>query len=257
MMIRDFNKLLSCTLIFFSGAALATNNTSLNSTSYLKGFEFSIAAGPSWLQTNDTTLEVSPYQTDSVQVDQIANNVAWKMGVGYDFLAAGSDNTTLFDHFLVELNLYHNSGAFSGDAWEYQLPEFNNYSFRAPVSSTRLMLDFKPSFGSWHDVTPYPIVGFGVAWNRLSYEESVTNADVPTTSYQSLASSTTRNFASEFGAGVRTQVSDHLSLSLEYLYANLGTAKPSSTSNSDAALTSPPLFSVHDQNLLFGLNWAF
>ena len=56
---------------------------------------------------------------------------------------------------------------------------------------------------------------------------------------------TTTRFAAEAGARVRAKITDYLSLSLslEYLYADLGSA-------------TAPTFTLYNQNVLLGLSWA-
>ena len=142
-----------------------------------------------------------------------------------------------------------------GNVWQYQLPQFNNYSFRAPVTSTRLMIDAKPSLFTWHQISPYPILGIGLGINEISYQENVTGIGVAPNSAHSLSSKYNSNFVYDLGVGARLSLTANISASLEYLYTNLGKMSPSGTPTNNVALTSAPRFTIYNQAILFGLNW--
>jgi len=66
-----------------------------------------------------------------------------------------------FNQLLLEMNVYQTSTTLNGSVWQYELPQFNNYNFSAPISSTRLMFDFKPNLFSWRKFSAYAILGVG------------------------------------------------------------------------------------------------
>lgn len=241
-------------LLFLSAAAIA-DTSSATDTFWQQKLQFSFALGWSYLQTPDTTIEISPYETDELQTTRSSNNAIWKIGVGYPMSQYRWSDAGPSHDIFTELNLYHTNGTLRGDAWQFQDEQFDNYSFRAPISSTRLMLDIKPELLSGPRWQAYPIAGLGVAWNKMSYNETANN-NVDTDSTLSLANATAINFAYELGAGVHTKINEHLSASLEYLFTDLGTVSPSNQGNNNTALTTPPKFTVQDQNLMLGLIWT-
>lgn len=242
-----------------SVSLLCLSCTAFASTSWMpdsfQNLEVSAAVGPNWARTSSTHLVVSPYETDSVLVSSVTNHPLWKIGVGYRFFADQLQQKSFLNDLLVELNLYQSSETVDGNSWQYQLPQFNNYSFSAPITSTRLMLDVKPGLFIIKHVSLYPILGLGASWNDIAYNETVTGAGVNPNSRYALNSSTASSFAYDLGAGIRIDFTEHLSATLEYLYANLGNMSPSRTSKNGDPIMSPPTFNVYNNSLLLGISW--
>jgi opacity protein-like surface antigen len=228
----------------FSAAAFSSN------------LEISAAMGPSWIHANSTQLIVSPYETDSLKTKNISSSAQWKIGLGYHLFAEQLAQRKFFNDLLLELNLYRNSGTLKGNVWQFELPEFNNYTFSAPITSTRLMLDVKPSLFTFHAISFYPILGMGISWNKISYQETAIDSETSDSS-QSLSQHTNTNFTYDAGLGARFDISEHLNASVEYLYTHLGTVSPSAISLTNTALLSPPKFKLSNQSVLFGLGWKF
>lgn len=248
-MTRKSPTLVGASLIFMATSAFAATTPS-----WLDNVEVSTSLGRSWLQSDNGTLTIDSQTTDSDHVNSVANNVAWKIGVGYSLFKEQLSQRTYFNALLVELNLYQNSGSLTGDVLINDQPGVIDYTFRAPVTSTRLMIDLKPSLLTWHGISPYPILGLGVAWNKIAYYET---ASSPSGTPYTLNASTSSQFASEVGFGIRTKINEHLNATLEYLYANLGNATPSGTSSTYENPQSPSTFGLRDQSLSAGLNWDF
>lgn len=220
-------------------------------------FEISVAGGANWMQANNSSYVISPYETDRLVVNHIANNAVWKAGVGYHFFAEKLKQQTFLDDLLLELNYYHSSATMRGNVWQYQLPQFNNYSFAAPITSNRLMLDVKPNLFTCYHFSPYAIFGAGITWNKMSYTEAATGIDVDPASSAALKNQTTTHAAYDLGAGVRFDLNSHFGVFAEYLYTNLGHASPSSTPKNTVMMVSSPKFSVRSQAVLFGVSCNF
>lgn len=238
-------------LLLLSCQAFAT------ASAILKNIEISLAAGPSWSHANNTTLTISPFETDSVRISQVTNATLWKVGVGFHALEKTLKNRQFINDLLLELNLYRSSETVRGNVWQYQLPQFDNYRFRTPVTSTRLMIDAKPGLFTWHQISPYPILGIGLGINKISYQESVIGIGVAPNSVHSLSNKSNSNFVYDLGVGARLTLTSNISASLEYLYTNLGKMSPSGTSTNNVALTSAPTFTIYNQTALVGLIWKF
>jgi opacity protein-like surface antigen len=218
----------------------------------LKHPQVSAAGGPSWYNTSDTHMVISSFETDKNIVNQTTVHGSWKIGLNYSLFEEHLKQNKYLNEVLFGLNVYQTSTSLSGMTWQYELPEFNNYHFKAPVTSTRLMLDLRPSFFIWRATTSYAILGAGVTWNKVSYSETTT-ADVNPNTALSLSSHTTSQAAFDLGLGCKMALTPHLNVSIEYLYAFLGHGSPMSKSNG-VQLETAPRFSLQNQSLLFGLN---
>jgi opacity protein-like surface antigen len=219
--------------------------------------EVSVAVGPNWAHASSTQLVVSPYETDSVIVNKVSHHAAWKVGVGYDLFKNALQQRYFFKDLLVELNFYGSTGTVKGNVWQYALPQFNNYIFKAPWTSRRLMLDVKPSLFMQSHISLYPILGLGSSWNSISYQESISSPGLNPNSRYILDKRTNNSFAYDLGVGARTDITPRLSASLEYIYTHLGHMTPAGTSNTPAVITSPPSFKISNQSLLLGLTAKF
>jgi opacity protein-like surface antigen len=220
-----------------------------------EGTQLSIAAGPSWSHAHDTSLVVSPFETDSVLVTNVTKGTVIKAGIGYHFFQERLKQRKFFNDLLVEFNISHNSETIHGDVWRYQNPAFNNFTFEAPVATTRAIIDVKPGLFTKDRATFYPIVGVGAAWSDVSYLEHVTASNTDPNSYHSLGTDTNVNISYDLGAGVRIALFKHISGSIEYIYTSLVDLTPASESTTNAALVSPPEFTLYNQSVLVGLNW--
>lgn len=224
------------------------------STDYIKNMELSAAGGVDWYTISDTHLIISPFETDKNKVDDPSAKGTWKIGVGYYLFDECLRRRDYLNHLLLELNLYQTFASVTGDVLQYELPQFNNYDFDAPVTSTRLMFDFKPSLFTWKNMMPYPILGVGVSWNSVSYHEKPGESDIDPMSRLILSKHTIAQFAWEAGVGFNGVLSDRLSITAEYIYAFLGKGSPADDPANAVRLSSVPDFSLKAQSLLLGLN---
>jgi opacity protein-like surface antigen len=221
-------------LVFFSGSVYASQGTLWHNV------EISGAGGANWINSDDTHLDVTAYERDSLHVSSTTVDGAWKAGIGYYLFR---------NHLLMELNVYGVSNTVKGDVWQFENPQFNNYTFEAPISSTRLMWDVKPNLITWNKLTPYLILGIGATWNTVSYQEQA-DAGISASSAQNLGDNTQVQLAWDVGAGLSYALTDHLNVTAEYVYAFLGEATP----ETGATLLSAPNFNYQIQSLLFGLS---
>jgi opacity protein-like surface antigen len=216
--------------------------------------QLSLAGGIDWYHSSNTNIIISPFETDSLHVNHTSTNGAWKIGLGYYLFDDQLSCQNYFNHLLLELNLYQTNTKLKGSVWQYELAEFNNYNFKAPITSTRLMLDVKPTIFNWRNLSLYFILGVGRTWNEISYQETVSDESIDPASSFSLSEATTNQFAWDAGVGFKFEFNPQWSATAEYLYTRLGNAAPS-TNSSSAAMTSAPKFSLSVQNLLIGLSY--
>jgi opacity protein-like surface antigen len=219
-----------------------------------KHFEFSAAGGVNWYNAPNTRLIISPFETDLIQVDHSSNKGTWKLGLGYYLFADKMQNHSYLNRLLMEVNVYQTAGTLNGRVWQYELPEFDNYLFRSPIKTTRLMLDIKPNLFTWNRISPYIILGAGSAWSRVSYNEAVAQIDIDPESRLFLPYSTKAKAAFDLGGGFNVGLSNCLSATVEYIYAFLGNGFSPSYTHYRVNLAKAPRFSLHTQSLYFGLS---
>lgn len=247
--------------IFFISLAIGLFNTAFAQTqpsSSLWQIEFGF--GPSWYHANSAHTQVTSIERDADKVHSVASTPVYKLGAGYHLFNTTFSKRHFLNDLLLELNWYYSKGSINGAVWQYDNAEFNNYSFRTPFTSNRIMLDIKPSLFTFHHLTPYPILGAGMAWTRIAYREAITNPAIPADSFIDLKPATKTQFAYDLGFGLRYPVDHHLSVFMEYLYTNLNNLTPSkrsNSSNSAVTILKAPSFSTYNQSLLFGFNWTF
>lgn len=216
--------------------------------------ELTAALGASWLNAGNTNLHVSPYETDALNVTGLSTDIVWRAGVGVHVLKEKLAARHYFNDLSLQLNFYNSAATINGNVWQYQLPQFNNYTFHASATNSRLMLDVKPGLLTYNGFTPYLIGGIGLGWNSIGYYENASAAGVPTGSNYLLSRQTSLNTTYDVGAGIKHQMTPHLAATLEYEYTYLGRMSPQSSSSA-IALVSPPHFTLSTQNLFAGINW--
>lgn len=218
--------------------------------------DISLAVGPSWYHSKDAYMGITSNQVDTMWVRHINHRATYRIGLGHHFFADSTNPQNKAHPLWVQLNLYHGDALLQGDVLEYSSPCCDNYVFRAPVRSTSLMLDVKPLLFTVHSLSTYVIVGAGVAWTRMSLQETAKSlSDAPGTVL--LPTANNHKWTYDIGLGVQRQITAHASFTLEYISTFLGKIAPSSQSTSMQTILSAPYFSIYRHNVLFGVNWVF
>lgn len=226
------------------------------SDDYWQGIELSAGLGPTWAHAADSTTVITTQETDTNLVNRVNRSTTYQMGVGYHLFSHALQDRKFFNDLLVQLNLSRNNATTTGNVLEFGSSDFNAFSFSAPIRSTTLLLNVKPSLFTVAHCSPYPIVGAGVSWNRAAFSEHAFSADDADGEIV-LPAHTQKNFAYDVGFGVRDALTKNINISLEYLATYLGKMKPSVVSESTQTILSAPSFSVHNQNLLLTFGWTF
>lgn len=246
-------------LPFFAHAA-AYKDLSSTTPYYLQNAEVSLGVGPTFYRVNKGHIVVTLIENDTAAPNSVFTTVAYRIGAGYYLFKSHFTPDSFFNSLLAELSLYHSNFTIKGQVLQSGQQDLINYNFKVPYSSTALMLDFKPGFLAYKKLSPYAIFGLGVAWNQISYKETLATPDVPANSIIALASRTKQNFAYDLGLGARYAFTKHISTSVEYIYTHLGNVIPSTTSSSSASNVSiliPPTFTVYNQTLFFNVIYNF
>lgn len=220
---------------------------------FIDNLEISASLGSNRLRTHNTHLVISPFETDDNLVSSVGSKTAWKLGVGYYLWDQVPVQAAFLSRVLLELNVYHTANEIHGSTLQYELPIFNNYFFSAPIASTRVMLDFKPTLITVQNFSPYLILGVGNAWNSMAYYETAKDGIDPT-SVLLLSNHTTTRLVGDLGVGLSVSFNERLSANAEYIYSVLGNNHPSQIPAMQVSLMSPPSFSSQIYSILFGLS---
>ena len=224
------------------------------------------ALGIASLDVGDGYLGVTNSETDRlVQTNGNKwNTLAAQLGVGYVYYLNNynplSDQVQWFTTIEPELNGYYlGRSSIKGDVWRFSRPDFNDMTFNMPIESYRLMLDGALTIVSRKQYSLYAIGGIGNAWNRAGYSDADRSGIPCTDQFLNLDSTTRSSFAWEAGAGLSYAFNNRFTLSLEYLYADLGSVKTPGTGfsgNITAPVLVPASFKLTSQAALFGLHVA-
>lgn len=228
-------------------------------------FEVIGALGVGAFDPGDGVLGVTSSETDRLvqSGNNNWNNLAAQLGVGYVHYFRDPqqypDLVLWFPSIEPEVNAYYlGDSTIKGDVWRFESANFNELTYKMPIKSMRVMFD-----GALTIVTVkqwlsfYAIGGLGNAWNQASYRDTANGGSSCTLQSLNLNTATHSNFAWEAGAGLIYAFNHRMGLSLEYLYADLGTMKTSAIGNTGTITTPvivPASFHLNSQAVLFGLH---
>lgn len=244
---------------------LVLSNTAF-ALSQANHFELVGALGAANLRAGNGQLGVTSSETDTLSQTNKNNwnTFATQLGLGYIYYFHQSEktpkNVQWFPAIEPELNLYYlsSNSNIEGQVFRFGNPAFNDFNYKIPVHSTRLMLDAVLTVVKKRSNSLYVKAGIGNAWNRVAYNDSENNNGICPEQNINLAASTNSNFAWELGIGVIHDFNDRIGLSLEYLYTHFGTVNASGgyTGPITAAIISAPRFNLESQTALLGLHIA-
>ncbi len=249
---------LSSSVFAGSMGAMTTSNPS--------HFEVIAAAGVANLRLHDGTLGVTSSETDRlVQTNRNDwDNFTGQVGIGYVYYFPGkqqySESTQWFPSIEPEINGYYiGKDTIKGDVWRFGSADFNQMTFKMPVQSTRLMFDTALTIVSKKQYSLYAIGGIGGAWNKASYRDFDRDIVPCVNQALNLGSASHADFSWEAGAGFSYAFNNRISLSLEYLYTDLGEVRHSAH-GSTGTITTPIIIPAHldlaAQSALLGLHIA-
>lgn len=220
-----------------------------------QGLELTGALGNSWYHSNNSTIQITTDEEDLNKVSSLPSNISFSVGVGTHLLPDLFQGQRAVTGLATQLNYYYGVSSVKGDVWGFSSPDVDNWTFRAPFSSSRLMLDLKPEFYRYKGVTPYGILGVGAAWTQMSYHEDPLSSDVALASAVTLNGHSNITVAYDLGVGLSTPLTSQLDIAVEYLYTSIGQLSPSNYFTSLQSMVRPPSFAVSSQNLMLRLNW--
>ncbi|MBA2657133.1 MAG: porin family protein [Tatlockia sp.] len=225
------------------------------------------ALGIANLRTGNSLLVVTSDEIDKlVQTNKNRwNTFAAQLGFGYFYYLSEtrgySEQAQWFPTLEPQINVYYLNSrqGIQGQVKLFEDATSTQISFKAPISSTRLMFDTALTVVTKNRFSLYAIGGIGSAWNRMRYSDADLVNEDPCFNGLNLDSNTHSNFAWEVGAGLMTKINNRLSVNLQYLYADLGKASSSETGTIGAfalPLLAAPHFDLRSQTVLLSVHIA-
>jgi opacity protein-like surface antigen len=240
-------------------------HTKLVSTSY--GFqqnpqlELSVLLGGSYIPNtiNGQTLQLLPYEigpnADTFTAQRGAGAFTWGIDAKYRFkLHKSGPQSYFFDAIGAGINIFQiidfNQ---TGHVLQFNLPEFENYTYKLKLKNTRVMADFDLDFHPLlFNLIPFVEGGIGAANTQITYDSApIPPLDSP--NFQ-LPQKSSWHFAYQVGAGMKYTVNTHFLLSIHYLYADMGKVD-SSTSGNTTTLATPLSAEMRTHNFMIGVTY--
>tara|TARA_R110000868_G_scaffold8205_3_gene42520 strand:+ start:116956 stop:117723 length:768 start_codon:yes stop_codon:yes gene_type:complete len=149
-----------------------------------------------------------------------------------------------------------NANVNGNDYLEFQLPEFNNYSYQYNIKSWQLFASVKTDIVEWHGLAPYISAGLGFSQNMASGYIATPKAPIvqPGLVY---ANKTTANFAWRVGLGLDYHVTPLMTLYTGYEYSDLGDAYLGSAETASGSTGRGPGQHLATNVWLFGFTYTF
>jgi opacity protein-like surface antigen len=199
--------------------------------------------------------EVGPY-ADTFIHQSDASAFTWGLDAKYRFMLHDlSSQNYIFDSFGAGIDVFQITDFHqTGDVLQFNMPEFENYTYNLQLKNTRVMLDLDLDFHPLlHYFIPFIEGGIGPSSTVITYNSApIPPVDEPGFA---LASQTSWSFAYQVGAGIKYVVNTHFSLAFHYLYANMGKVN-SSTTGSTTTLEKPLTVNMRTQNFMLGLTYT-
>jgi opacity protein-like surface antigen len=228
-------------------------------------FELIGAGGIAAASVASSYLQVTSSETDTLKQTNSNqwNDPAVQLGAGYVFYLVNgpriSNDWRWFPTIEPMLNLYYSRLDVKGDVYRFEDPAFNDFSYRSVIQSTRLMVDGALTIVSKGPFSLYVLGGVGESWYRISYSDQGTSSPPCSLSAVDLDDRNKNSCAWDLGGGVAYAFNPAVSLSLEYLYTNLGTLDMAANGKT-GSITAPQLdvasARTNTQSILLGLHVA-
>ena len=228
-------------------------------------WEFQLFGGTANLDADNVVLSnLAPFSEEADKA--IQNNQgdwkSWTVQAGMGYVIPLFDSERFSDELQwlpaikPQINAYYLKGNIEGDLYRYyQYTDLISTDYKMDFESTRLMFDVALTFASWRNVSVYGIAGIGPAWNRIGFLYGEYS-----TPEVKLNKHTQTNFAYEFGGGLTYALSEHLSITAEYLYTGFNDVELGDSGNIGHDLPISEVksnsFDLNSQAVLVGFNLA-
>lgn len=227
------------------------------------GPKISLYGGSAFVQTTHSNLVLDDTETDTLtHPHKRSTQFEFGGGLAYNVLLAPED--------LEQRYLIH-SISFGVDTFRWQAqrkglvllfgdPTLADYHYTMPLKSTSYLANTEINIHPVWGIMPFVELGAGIAHNKIGYHDNP-QPGIPSGQVH-LHSKSMNNFAYDLGAGLKVAVTDHVELSLRYLYANLHSAKTSRRGTINVSGTEFPIVAaepvtarLRTQSVLLGLSY--
>ncbi len=227
---------------------------------FMRHVEWSIEAGPSWLHGSHSGLQVTEIEHDTFHTQQnaIATSEA-AIGVSSEVYhkSETSHHVNWWPSFNVGLNVRHtNTGSITGQVWQFDQADLNNYAYNAPFSNTRLMIEGRAEIVSMQKTAWFIVAGVGPGRSTLEYYDKSLlpewGGSLSLYSYSQL------RLVSEVGTGLSYGWNEQWKFSIKYLYTNFGRLQTSGQGVLNFARVNlePLRFSICSQAMMLSMHFS-
>ncbi|MDX1902331.1 MAG: outer membrane beta-barrel protein [Gammaproteobacteria bacterium] len=185
-----------------------------------------IGAGGSWNWSSlgnsasvaNGSLAPPPSNSDLYTINTPSSHAGFQIYAGYRFVRAAR----LFPYYSFAFRYTHIAeGQTRGVIQQYSSPTFQNYNYSVNFNTDIYGIEAKLDLYQFGALSPYLSAGAGIVNNSVyNYQETAVSGVTPRIS-PDFGSSDQNNFAFNLGVGIDYQITQNLSASLGYEYANL------------------------------------
>jgi hypothetical protein len=226
-------------------------------------WEVIMMGGTASLDAENTTIDMTADETDQLQQRNDGDWKSWTANLGVGYVIPIFDSVVYSDEVQwlpavePQINGYFLKGNINGNVDRYyEFPgNFSDTDYSMELESTRVMFDVSLTLASYRNLSIYAIAGIGPSWNRIDFE---TPNCAPGEEIE-IDPHTTVNFAYEFGGGINYALTEHIALTVEYLYTGFNDLRlddDGEVGGVDQELKSDD-FDLSSQAVLFGIRYAF
>jgi opacity protein-like surface antigen len=229
--------------------------TGANSNS--RPVEFRIYGG-----TNRTSITADKLilwsETDSLKrinpSSRYDNGTLWGAGIATELVGFTHSSR---QHTNIALNVFYTKNKQTGNVYQFQNLEYDNFDYTINLQSTRLMTEIEWFFYNMSKISPFIQGGIGVAFNRLhycDYPNAIFNASPSDGNGVVIKPSTRAQFAFSLGGGAQMQVTDKVLAGIRYFYSDQGKGRTARIAN--LPLLEPLHASIYSHNVAFHLAYV-
>jgi opacity protein-like surface antigen len=258
-----YKGILFASAIFIAYGSFANTNKS-EETPATPHWEVVLMGAPATLDAGNTNIFMNNNQLDILKQNNSSDWDAWSGNLGVSFViplfcaTECPGQVQWFTALAPQINGYYLSGDINGtvDRFGDFVGDFNDTNYSMDIKSTRLMFDLALTIATYRNFSVYAIAGIGPSWNRIDFDSKANDCVVG----MELDDHTDTNFAYEIGAGINFGVTQHLAVTLEYLYAgfnNLDLSEHGNIGGFEVSALESEEFDLSSQAIFLGLRYAF
>jgi hypothetical protein len=216
-----------------------------------------LMGGIGTLNADNATLEFAPSVTDTLKQTNGDEWNIWTGNFGVARVFALSDfelytgEIQWIPTIAPQINVYYFQDTIEGHV-DRSIGDNSKYSLG--LHSTRVMFDLALTLASYRNISLYAIAGIGPSWNHLEYRSHEPDCDIL------LDDRTDHNFAYEMGGGITYDVTEHLGISVEYLYSGMSDIKLNQNGELEDSFdldVDTQTFDLNSQTVFLGLRYSF